>query len=179
MAAGVAPEPGNGPGSILGDETLPVLDLRQQPAIGSFVAAHWRRYQLAGLSLPGANLERLFVESSNLTDADLADCRLVRAHLVDSLLVGAHLAGADLTQAVLVNVDLRGTDLTEVRMSGSVLVYCDLRGARLDRADLRQTVWSHTDLRGVDLSASLLDGARGDFFWDDATRWPASVDPQR
>jgi uncharacterized protein YjbI with pentapeptide repeats len=58
-----------------------------------------------------------------------------------------------------------------------VVVGCDLRGADLRDVDLREATFSHTDLRGADLTDAHLEGARGDFFWDDATRWPADFRP--
>ncbi len=178
MTVGLTPDPAEGSGSAAPEggagATDQVLDLRPSPVIGALVGAHWRGYTLDRVSLPGADLRRLFVEGSSLIAADLTHCSLQRAHVVDSRLLGAALGDARLDDAVLVNVDLQGADLRGASLRSAVLVFCDLRHARLDRADLRDTVWSHTDLRGTDLSGCMLEGARGDFFWDDTTRWPAS-----
>lgn len=161
-----------GPGAVQASEALPVLDLRDLPPTGSLAEAHWRNHRLAGLRLPDADLERIFIESCTLDDAELERTALVRAHIIDSRLRRARLSGASLRSAVLVNVDLRDADLAGADLHGAVLVFCDLRGARLQGADLRDVVWSHTDLRGVELATCRLEGSRGDFYWDDATTFP-------
>jgi uncharacterized protein YjbI with pentapeptide repeats len=163
-----------------GDDVDPpaLLDLRAEPDTGPLQDTRWVRYRLTGLSLPGADLRGLYVEACVLDGADLAGAALDGVHVIDSSLFGATLRAVTAPAALLVNVDLRATDLGAAQLAGATLAYCDLRGARFEGADLTDTVWSHCDLRGADLSGAALQGARGDFFWDDATRWPPDFGPQ-
>ncbi len=155
-----------------------VLDLRPEPVTGPLSDTRWLGYRLVGLSLPGADLRRLYVEACVLDGVDLAGAALDGLHVIDSSLFGAGLQAVTAPAALLVNVDLRAADLAGARLRGATFAYCDLRGSHFDGADLTDTVWSHCDLRGADLSGAALQGARGDFFWDDATRWPSDFGPQ-
>ncbi len=161
-----------------GAEPLSLLDLRREPDTGPLSGTRWVGYRLTGLSLPGADLRRLYVEACVLENADLTGAALDGWHVIDSSLVGSVLQAITAPSALLVNVDLRAADLVHARLQGATLAYCDLRGTSFDGADLTNTVWSHCDLRGADLSGATLEGARGDFFWDDATQWPPDFGPQ-
>jgi uncharacterized protein YjbI with pentapeptide repeats len=136
------------------------------------------RYVLSAETLHGPGIETLrFMDGSAdptlagawLADADLSECQLMAAHLVQADLRYAELGNtklrwADLASAALWNANLSGADLIASNLQNAVLteanlVGADLRGAKLRRADLRWANLCGADLSQSDLSHVLLTGA--------------------
>ena len=94
------------------------------------------------------------------------------------------LLGAHLEQATIVCSRLIGAVLTNAHLQKADLSDSDLRRADLRRADLREATLHRTDLREANLAganlaqASLLQTDLRSARSDDATRWPASFDPE-
>jgi hypothetical protein len=88
--------------------------------------------------------------------------------------------GANLERYYLEGIDLRGRKLSRANLQRANLMGSDLRGVDLRHADLRGAYLhganlGQADLRGAHLDGTELSGA----FYDAATRWPQSFDPQR
>ena len=96
--------------------------------------------------------DRLDLNHTRLTMADLSDANLCGADLSDANLCGANLCGANLGSADLNEGDgeLRVVDLRDARLIDADLTGADLDGAYLDGADLT----------GADLTGANLGGAR-------------------
>jgi tetratricopeptide (TPR) repeat protein len=80
--------------------------------------------------------------NTNLSGADLSQCKMTyadmrRANLANAFLCGANLSAANLQGANLVDTNLQGAVLQGARMGGAYLVGAILIGADLTGADLR------------------------------------------
>lgn len=136
-------------------------------AIGRRDSAHddgpldLRELDLAGISLPGANLSGV-----ELCGTDLSGANLASAHLAGADLSGAYLSGANLIRADLTSADLSGAILVAARLLDATLV-----GAELSGADFADAFLSGADLRGAvhideaDFTQAKIHGVRCD---DDA-----------
>jgi uncharacterized protein YjbI with pentapeptide repeats len=103
---------------------------------------------------------------TDLTGADLQDCKLAKVSMQDAELPlaklhGADLRGADLVLADLYNADLRGANLRRANLYGAHLSRADLEGADLRGAKLHGADLFLADLRGAKLrGADLRDAKR-------------------
>jgi len=151
--------------------------LHGRPAPGS--TAKLCHANLQGADLTRANLASADLEGADLSSATLIGARLERAVLRWARLAGARMRDIRLVSAVLDGADLRWADLTGADLRLASLSGADLRQANLRRSDLICADLRNADLRSADLRARLdgvkLTGAR----YDDATRWPASFQPER
>jgi uncharacterized protein YjbI with pentapeptide repeats len=82
------------------------------------------------------NLQRVSLETADLTDADLTRADLTDADLTRADLTDANLAHADLTDANLAHAKLTDADLTDANLTRAKLTDADLKGANLTRAKL-------------------------------------------
>lgn len=143
-----------------------------------------RELQLTRVDLRRTWLVEARLPNTTMRYANLAQSRLVAAHLEDSYLgfadlrrvgaANAHLSRSNLRSAYLDGADLRGarldrTDLVGASLRGAVLRGADLRGAVLHDADL-----CGADLRGAHLEGADLAGARA----DNTTVWPVGFVPR-
>jgi Pentapeptide repeats (8 copies) len=91
---------------------------------------------IAGTSLPGANLDGVDLRCAGLTGAYLNNASLRGASLRWAYLIGTHLTGADLTGAHLPYTNLTGADLTGADLTGADLNHTNFTGA-----DLTSALW--------------------------------------
>ncbi|WP_250290160.1 TIR domain-containing protein [Frankia sp. CiP1_Cm_nod1] len=121
-----------------------------------------RSFDLSGVDLRGAELNR----------TNLAGARLAGIDLTNAWLAGADLAGADLAGARLVKVWLKRADLTGANLAGARLDRATLAHARLADADLTNASLAGANLiKAVGLIQKQLESAEGDA----ATRLPAGL----
>jgi uncharacterized protein YjbI with pentapeptide repeats len=129
---------------------------------------------LTGADLAGASLPTADMQSDALTDADLAGTDLSGANLEDAVLTGANVTGTDLSGATLIEVhsgSLTGTPaslpadwsavdgyligpkawLTSAGLAGADLAGADLAGAYMDSANL-----TSANLAGATVTATYL-----------------------
>lgn len=109
---------------------------------------------LESVDLSEANLDNANLRGVYLNHAILNDASLESIHLEMSYLNDVYLADAILNYADLSNVQLKRTTLTSVDLHGANLCGTDLRGANLREADL-----TGTNLNGADLTEASLNGA--------------------
>ncbi|MGH1491659.1 MAG: pentapeptide repeat-containing protein [Acidimicrobiales bacterium] len=118
-----------------------------------------QRRQLSMAELPGVDLFKADLGSSDLRNKDLTGARLVEADLTGADLAGAILIKARFHRADLSRADLTGADCEDANFFRAVLA-----GAVLDRVSANDTSFEEADMRGAslvgaDLSRSQLDGA--------------------
>lgn len=106
-----------------------------------------QRTELQEADFSGANLK-----GANLGDCNLSSARLVKAILDEANLSGANLGGADARLSKIKGALLRRTNLSNARLAGA-----DLNGAILHNADLRGADLRDAHLFGADLSRVILD----------------------
>lgn len=92
-----------------------------------------RTLDLRGVHLPavhlvGANLERLWLDNSNLAGSDFSDARLANTTLIGANLENARLLNADFTAADLSRSNLRGADFYKAIMKDADLSGSDRDG---------------------------------------------------
>jgi uncharacterized protein YjbI with pentapeptide repeats len=193
-------------GVVLGVRLKPYLVAKYRGKMADLSGAVLIYAPLAGADLDYANLERARLDAAHLNAADLSGADLRDACLRRAILYGADLSRADLDGADLRDADLRDANLGGSNLAWVVVdqvsgwdnvTRCRVKrnGARLQGANLRGTHLECADLSGIDLtganlscagltgtdltSAKLtgatLTGAR----YDEYTRWPAHLDPQR
>ena len=146
-------------GASMDDAKLPEAVLRNANLAEATVTGQFRRADLAGANLRGADFSE-----SDLVGADLASVVAVEADFSKADLTGALLAGADFTDADLDEACLRRADLTE-----AVLPFADLRnadfhaailvGAKIYGAKLHLANLSRANLTGASLVNAILAGA--------------------
>jgi uncharacterized protein YjbI with pentapeptide repeats len=114
---------------------------------------------LRGADLSDTDLQNAHLAETKLRDADLSYAYLRNASFAAADLRGADLSGARFGRADLSRADLRGADLEDADLTSANLVEADLRGAILKGADLRKADFLVADLRGADLRGTILEGA--------------------
>ena len=122
------------------------------------------RLDLNYTRLTRANLGEADLGEANLSGADLRGANLSGANLRGANLGEANLSGADLSEAnlckaSLYEANLRGADLSETDLSETNLFGASLSEASLYEANLRGAFLSGANLRGADLRAAALRGA--------------------
>jgi uncharacterized protein YjbI with pentapeptide repeats len=156
-------------------------------------AGHFRKVDLSGARLAGADLRRLDFAGANFRGASLTGANLVRGTFRDADLERASLSRACLNDASFRRARLRGARLTgasawatqfhEADFEGAslarvILSHTKFRGASLRGADLRQTQFLWVDLRGADLTSADLAGAKFEqATYDEHTRFPQGFTP--
>ncbi|MFI6573964.1 pentapeptide repeat-containing protein [Nocardia fluminea] len=146
------------------------------------------RFDLADLSLPGADLHGARLSGADLSGADLPgadlhsanlnDANLNDANLFAADLQGAWLGGAKLTKAKLGGAKLIKAKLPLANLTGAKLIVADLNGANLYGAGLRGADLSRANLGGASLKvADLTDAYLTEVRYDDETVWPYGFTP--
>jgi uncharacterized protein YjbI with pentapeptide repeats len=126
---------------------------------GNFEFADFRRVDLTGARLDGAQLgfaalQNAFLEQAQLPGADLSIADFRGAYLADANLQGSILFQTKFHGAWLNHADLKGAQLHFAYLSGASLPGADLRGAMLDYAQLRGA-----SLDGANLLGASMQGA--------------------
>jgi len=91
--------------------------------------ASFKRSDLTGASLVGADARRAKFVSTNLQEVQLDGANLVQADFTNADLTGASLKNADLTRARLFRANFTGADLTGARLDGTDLLKAEFSGA--------------------------------------------------
>lgn len=161
-------------------------------------------FDLANCELTGAVLTDADLTGANLAGANITGADLSRANLQRANLRGALLINADLWEADLRCVDLHSADLSHATIEAANLAGANLCGAKLARAQWRlvdeSAIRRAIGLAGQSAAGALLtedeailltlyqrdptslykEVSRANFtgaLYDDATEWPADVDP--
>lgn len=106
-------------------------------------------WNLEGVNLSDATLDRFDLHGLELRKANLSRASLVRADLA-----GTNLTEADLRYADLTGADLSEADLTAADLSGAILDSALLRGAKLRELTAHETSFFAADLAHADLAAA-------------------------
>ena len=149
----------------------------------TLTGAHLERALLTGAHLEGADLFKAHLTSADLEEANLRGAGLLLANLNDAVLwsanlegarlYGANLEGAALKGANLKDAGLTGANLKDAGLHGAILSGADLTGANLEGAGLEGANLEGANLQGANVRGAVLLGA----LYDDATIWPAGIDP--
>lgn len=91
---------------------------------------------LRGVNFSGAEMDRVFLESADLSGAILIEATLSRANLRRVNLSDANLSGADLYEADLYYANLKGANLSDVKLTRAQLVNTNLEGATIENANV-------------------------------------------
>ncbi|MBV6625715.1 MAG: pentapeptide repeat-containing protein [Rivularia sp. (in: Bacteria)] len=138
--------------------------------------------ELASLSLVGAKLSHVNLESATLADtnlskadlfnaklckvrfarANLSEADLGEADLREANLREANLAGANLTGATLMNANLSGSNLSGACLSGAKLLGANLTEVNLTDANLKSASLAKAQLIRTDLTNA--DFTRANFY---------------
>ncbi|MCP4263498.1 MAG: pentapeptide repeat-containing protein [Planctomycetes bacterium] len=127
---------------------------------------------LAGLDISQTNLQKIYLENADLSDANLAGADLTNANLAKANLEAAKLSKANLRRANLAranfhNAYLSGSNFYDANLAGAVLVRASivrayLIDANLIGADLTNANLTGADLRRANLAGANLDGELGE-----------------
>jgi uncharacterized protein YjbI with pentapeptide repeats len=131
----------------------------KERSVVSLYAVSLHGADLSGLKLQSADLFNTLLINADLSGADLSSADLSEAQLIGADLRGAALSGTHLSGANLEDADLRGAALSGAHLSGARLGDAELREAILRDADLRDAYLSNADLSGADLSSADLRGS--------------------
>jgi hypothetical protein len=99
------------------------------------------------VALTGVEVSSAFLQSIQLSDAQLSRCDLHASDLRSS-----NLARARLTFCSLESANFRSADLSSTRLQDADFTNADLNGATLASADLSRTIFERADLRNADLA---------------------------
>ena len=124
----------------------------------------WRSARLSGLNLAGLSLPNANLEHADFSGANLHQGSFVGARFTDSKLVNADLTKADLSEADLAGADMfktliRGAQLRRANLRGAVLQQVEAQGAVLIAANLADGYLLMANLTGAKLEAADLSGA--------------------
>ena len=115
--------------------------------------------ELASLSLVGAKLPHVNLESAILADADLFKADLFNAKLCKVRLARANLTEADLGEADLREANLRGANLAGANLTGATLMNANLSGSNLSGACLAGAKLSGANLTEINFTDANLRSA--------------------
>lgn len=162
----MAPEPD--PMATLKDAiaTRPAGDIGQVSAVEQLVrkGKSLESFDLRGISLPAAKLDRGEFSRSNMTLTNLEKCHLDGASLDEVSLYFARMKqiqanGADMTDARLYFADVSGGKFVGIRAPRSNWQATSARGANFRNAQLQGASFMMADLRGADFTGADLSGA--------------------
>ena len=136
------------------ENTIVVVNIKKLKAIGNCKKC----------DLTGADLSKMYLRYSDLTQTNLTGANLSFADLEGVNLSGANLSGAKLYKAMLLKANLRGvyapnSDLSNTNLSNTNLNNADLAGANLSNAASRHTDMKNVNLRGANMHSAMLMGA--------------------
>ena len=114
-----------------------------------------RTINLAGATLPRADLIDANLSGAALYGTDLSGAELIRADLS-----GANLRGAILSSTILNNASLRQADLRGAKFDDALLGRANLRGALLRSLDFHRAYLSHADLADANLIHATFPGSK-------------------
>jgi uncharacterized protein YjbI with pentapeptide repeats len=110
--------------------------------------AHFLGVELTGTRMENANMDNIYTEVSDFSNAVLDGASIANANLSGSFFGGASMYNVDLTnsnlsKSILIDVNLLGANLTGVRLDGAQLKgNTNLTGANLTDISVRQTKYS-------------------------------------
>ena len=125
---------------------------------------HYDGVPLKWLEAPKANLAGISLPKANLQSCNLAGTNLEGANLRGANLAGANLAGANLNQADLVGSDLTSADLRAATLRGTVLWDAKLWETNFANAEMRWAEVHQAQLKGAKLSKTVLPDGQ---VWDE------------
>lgn len=103
---------------------------------GSMEGQNFRKANLAGAELYGANLERAYLQEAQLNDTAFYDSNLAGCYLGESNLQNADLRRSNLSHARIYDANLENARLGGASLHGASLRGSNLKGAKLWDADL-------------------------------------------
>jgi uncharacterized protein YjbI with pentapeptide repeats len=116
--------------------------------------ADLRRAKLNSANLSNANLSDANLSSAQLNDTNLIQANITNANLSSTNLNEANLNKANLTDTILDGAQLINASLGNTNLTNAILIGANLRGATLSKSNL-----SKTDLSGADLFSTNLSDA--------------------
>ncbi|MCU0783557.1 MAG: pentapeptide repeat-containing protein [Verrucomicrobia bacterium] len=125
-------------------------------------SADLHELNLAGISLPGADLQGALFVRSSLGGANLARARFCNGSLEQADLSGADLSQADLSETQMLRAILKKTNLHRAKMRATSIEQVQAEGADLMLADLSDANCLMANLAGAKLDGANLSGARLD-----------------
>ena len=140
----------------------------RERAFGQLVAAgnkEWRsadlhELNLAGISLPGADLQGAFFVRTTFTGANLARARFCNGSLEQADLSGADLSEADVSETQMLRALLKKTSLRRAKMRATSIEQVRAESADLMLADLSDANCLMANLTGAKLDGAILSGAK-------------------
>ena len=123
-------------------------------------SADLHELDLAGISLPGADLQGGFFVRTIFTSANLARARFCNGSLEQADLSNADLSAADVSETQLLRAILDKANLRRARMRATSLEQVQAEGADLMLADLSDANCLMANLAGAKLDGANLSGAR-------------------
>lgn len=135
---------------------------RQLVAAGNqeWRSADLHELNLAGMALPGANLQAALFVRTTLAGANLARARFCNGSLEQADLSGADLTQADLSETQLLRAILKETNLRRARLRAASIEQVQAENADLMLADLSDANGLMANLTGAKLDGANLSGAR-------------------
>ncbi len=132
-------------------------------AVGILAAnSRWKRAQLSGCDLSGADLAESNLSGVQISGSNLSGVTLRGAKLSDAICEGVDLSEADCAQSRWPRANLRGANLAGANLSGADLSGADLTGAIVVGANLTRADLTGATLDDIDLDAAFLTEAEAD-----------------
>ncbi|CBN59392.1 MULTISPECIES: pentapeptide repeat-containing protein [Kamptonema] len=150
-----------------------MTDITTEYLLSSYAAGnrHFRRANLSGIDLSGANLPGICFDCSNLSGANLSGANLSGASLIDSNLhevnlESANLSGADLSLIWSHHANWRRVYLDGANLQNAYLKSVDLEGATFRGAQLNRITFSECNMRNINLEGAIWNDSNGGGIWN-------------